>query len=181
MSNRWTDEDLRILFELRNEGYTRDQIGDELGRTVKSVEAAIKRYETTFESSDDTLAKTVLQARRSSKKSSELRKKVNSVADLALTQGDYISQLKDLSKSFKVSKQKITKKKKSKKKKNMTMELMLSDLHYGKLTDNFNSEVSRKRMSQLSNVFIEEMGREDNSFNVENVKILLLGDIIESK
>lgn len=69
----------------------------------------------------------------------------------------------------------------SKKGKKMTMELMLSDIHYGKKTDKFNLEVCRSRMKNLTTVFLEEMERKKlEGFNVEHVIIALLGDIIES-
>lgn len=63
----------------------------------------------------------------------------------------------------------------------MTMELMLSDIHYGKLTPQFNLEVCRSRMRTLTQVFLDEIERKNKEgFDVEKLIIALLGDIIES-
>lgn len=63
----------------------------------------------------------------------------------------------------------------------MTMELMLSDIHYGKKTPKFNLEVCRARMQKLSTVFLQELQRKTKEgYNVERIIIALLGDIIES-
>ena len=176
----WTDGELKKLFELRAADQSRQEIADALGRTVKGVEGAIRRYQNSFDNSEDTLAKNITSARRQSKINSKLRKEQRSIVDKVLEQEDFLNEIRKLAKTFKIDKQKVAKVKKSKNKKKMTMELMLSDLHYGKLTDTFNNEVARKRMSTLTNVFLEEMVRESNSFNVERCKLLLLGDIIES-
>jgi predicted phosphodiesterase len=63
----------------------------------------------------------------------------------------------------------------------MTMELMLSDIHYGKKTKTFNLEVCRARMRKLTEVFLQELERKTKEgYNVERIIIALLGDIIES-
>lgn len=63
----------------------------------------------------------------------------------------------------------------------MTMELMLSDIHYGKKTPRFDLAICRSRMQKLSKVFLEELDRKTKEgYNVERVIVALLGDIIES-
>jgi predicted phosphodiesterase len=63
----------------------------------------------------------------------------------------------------------------------MTMELMLSDIHYGKKTKTFNLEVCRTRMKNLSTVFLQELQRKTKEgYNVERIILALLGDVIES-
>lgn len=64
--------------------------------------------------------------------------------------------------------------------KKMTIELLLSDIHYGKKTDKFNLKVCRDRMQNLTTTFIEEVKQKQKSFNVERLIIALAGDIIES-
>lgn len=68
----------------------------------------------------------------------------------------------------------------SKNKKNMTMELMLSDIHYGKKTDTFDLEICRIRIRDLVKTFIDEYNKERQFFNVDNIIIALIGDVIES-
>lgn len=63
----------------------------------------------------------------------------------------------------------------------MTMELMLSDIHYGKKTDKFNLAVCRERMRKLTRVFLDEVERKtQEGFRVERLILALIGDIIES-
>jgi hypothetical protein len=63
----------------------------------------------------------------------------------------------------------------------MTMEAMISDVHYGKKTDVFNLEVCRNRIREFTKVFLEEMGRKKKEgYNVEKVIVALIGDLIES-
>jgi predicted phosphodiesterase len=63
----------------------------------------------------------------------------------------------------------------------MTIELMLSDIHYGKKTPDFNLEICRKRMQTLATVFLHELERKTKEgYNVERIIIALIGDIIES-
>lgn len=63
----------------------------------------------------------------------------------------------------------------------MTMELMLSDIHYGKKTPTFNLKICRERMVKLTEVFLKEMARKrKEGYNVERIIIALIGDLIES-
>jgi len=85
----------------------------------------------------------------------------------------------DSIKSLKIRKSKIKKKTLNKKKK-MTMELMISDVHYGKKTESFNLDVCQKRMQKVTEVFLGELEQKEKFFNVEKVVVALIGDIIES-
>jgi hypothetical protein len=83
--------------------------------------------------------------------------------------------------SLKPKKQVIRRKPKNKKKIPMTMELMLSDIHYGKKTQTFNLDICRNRMRKLTGVFIDEMlTKEKQGYTVEKFIVALIGDIIES-
>lgn len=65
-------------------------------------------------------------------------------------------------------------------KRRMTMELMVSDVHYGKKSDTFNLAICRKRMKELTEVFLREVESSRKEHNVHHIIIALLGDIIES-
>jgi predicted phosphodiesterase len=82
-------------------------------------------------------------------------------------------------KSLNIKKTRVKKKAINNKKK-MTMELMISDVHYGKKTTEFNLDVCQKRMQKVTEVFLGELEQKDKFFNVEKVVIALIGDIIES-
>lgn len=63
----------------------------------------------------------------------------------------------------------------------MTMELMLSDIHYGKKTETFNLKVCRQRMQYLTLTFLEELNRKKKEgYNVHRILIAIIGDLIES-
>lgn len=84
-------------------------------------------------------------------------------------------------KNLKPKKYKIKKKAVPKSKTKMTMELMLSDIHYGKKSKTFNLAICRQRMQKLTRVFIEEMKiKEKQGYIVERFILALIGDIIES-
>lgn len=62
----------------------------------------------------------------------------------------------------------------------MTMEALISDIHYGKKTATFNLDVCRKRMKQFATVFLQEYEANKKSFNVHRFILAMLGDVIES-
>lgn len=62
----------------------------------------------------------------------------------------------------------------------MIIELVISDLHYGKLTDTFNNEIARKRMCELRHVLINEIYRAIKTHHVTGIVIACLGDVIEN-
>jgi len=79
----------------------------------------------------------------------------------------------------------------SKKKIGMTKELLLSDIHFGKLVEmddsvsghktvTFNLEILKKRLKEVTDVTLKEIARDQAHYNVERLIIALLGDIIES-
>lgn len=66
-------------------------------------------------------------------------------------------------------------------KKNMTIELMLSDIHFGKKSETFDLTVLKERLAKLREVFLVEVQyKKDQGYNVERLILGLLGDIIES-
>lgn len=62
----------------------------------------------------------------------------------------------------------------------MTMEALLSDLHIGKLTKEFNLEVARNRLRKFTDVFIHEYTRKSQQYNVERIVLAVIGDLIEN-
>ena len=64
---------------------------------------------------------------------------------------------------------------------NMVMELMLSDIHFGKKTETFDLWVLFNRLSNLSRIFCGEyLDKRKLGYNVNKVLLPLIGDIIES-
>lgn len=69
---------------------------------------------------------------------------------------------------------------KSKKKKGMTKELLLSDIHFGKLTEGFNLEVLKQRLDEVVHATVGEIERDSKEYNVDEIIVAFLGDIIEN-
>lgn len=69
---------------------------------------------------------------------------------------------------------------KSKKKKGMTKELLLSDIHFGKLTEKFNLEVLKQRLDEVVHATIGEIDRDSKEYNIDEIVVAFLGDIIEN-
>lgn len=68
----------------------------------------------------------------------------------------------------------------NKNKKKMTLELLISDVHVGKLTKDFNHEVLKRRLSQIATVTIKEMERAAEHYKIDRVILAFIGDLIES-
>lgn len=68
-----------------------------------------------------------------------------------------------------------------KSKKKMTIELMLSDIHFGKKSESFDLTVLKTRLDRLTQEFLNQIEfKRKEGFNVERILLSLLGDIIES-
>ena len=78
---------------------------------------------------------------------------------------------------IKIPKVKLTK---SKKRKGMTKELLLSDIHFGKKTDKFNLEILKQRLQEVVHATISEIHRDNKEYNIDEIVIGILGDIIEN-
>lgn len=68
----------------------------------------------------------------------------------------------------------------SKDKKGMTLELLLSDVHVGKLTKTFNHEVLKRRLKQIADVTVKEAQRAAEHYNIDEIIVACIGDMIES-
>lgn len=64
--------------------------------------------------------------------------------------------------------------------KGMTLELLISDVHVGKLTKTFNHEVLKRRLRQLAETTIKEMQRAAEHYKIDRVILAFMGDLIES-
>jgi predicted phosphodiesterase len=182
----WTDDMIYRLLDLKKKtSKTYKEMGeiitDEFGekKTGEACKSAYKRYKDIGNSNDDMMAN--LRERRSAqKRSSKNAKQVRTVLDYLEEQQDLKEALDEMLKTVRFTKPKVPKKpRKDKKKRDMTTEHMLTDLHYGKLTDEFNYDVARQRMQKLSEVTLGEFDRYSKLYNIEQSIVFLGGDIIE--
>ena len=123
--------------------------------------------------------KDLVEIKKSEDVGKYVRKLEKELANQQAFEKDVLGAIENLSKNLPKFKTKKVKRKSTKGKK-MTMELLLSDIHYGKLTEEFNLKKCRQRMQDLTAVFISEIEQKQKTFNVEKAIIALAGDIIES-
>ena len=103
------------------------------------------------------------------------------VGEIEIIQDEALKAIKEAAQGVKLEKYKIPKApKKDAKKDNMTLEAMISDVHYGKKTELFNLAVCRARMQDFTASLLKEHKMQSKEFNVEKIILALLGDIIES-
>lgn len=96
-----------------------------------------------------------------------------------VTEEAILGTIKESLKKLDIPKIKVKKFKPSKGR-NMTLELMISDVHYGKKTETFDLNICRERMRELTDIFMKELSTYQKQFNIHRIIISLLGDIIES-
>ena len=180
MSNKWNDADISKLLELRQQGLTWEQLTKEFpSHSANALRKAYYRYEG-LETSSDPVVESLKAAERAKKQKSLVVKENKHVLTYLEKRQDLLSEIRDLVGNVKFTKSVVVKPKIDRKKRNMTMELMLTDLHYGKKSKTFNSEVAKKRMKKFGEVVLSEHDRYSKLYNVEKIIAFLGGDIIEN-
>jgi predicted phosphodiesterase len=155
------------------------------------IEKVYSRHIKNTLSETEIIAKQVIADRRLKLNNSQLRKQTQGLLDREIGLEDFEKAIKELGKvvkSHKLPQEKPAPKDSSKK--DMTIELMLSDIHYGKKVDIMNKKgeritvcdmnIIRKRVRQYVAFAIKDIKEHQQKYNVEKIKLLLLGDIIES-
>lgn len=62
----------------------------------------------------------------------------------------------------------------------VTIELLFSDLQMGKLGDDYNSEVAKKRIATYCSAISQEIIRYSTKYRIDKIVVSFLGDLIES-
>lgn len=170
-----TDMDWSEITEEWNENFSNSQ-GK---KTLNALRKTYKRFQDD-EITDDVLIKNIKTTHTAKKTAHKLRKENKVIVENLIGFDDVLDAIESL-KKIKLVRPKIKKKpKKSKKKKGMTMEALLSDLHYGLKTKTFDSSVLRSRLQKYTNAFIDSKNRAEKNYNVDLFRILLNGDIMQS-
>lgn len=157
-------------------------------RTSTAIERAFQRYGGDIKENNNHIVKQLKQTVRSRKSATAVRKENAILLEHLSFIDDAKAAVTSIIKDAKLPKVSIPKEPKTDaKKKDLCKEVLLSDLHYGKLvysvdgeTVAFNAEIARKRMRYLADVFIREIKDSQKSFNVTRLVVALMGDIIES-
>ena len=153
--------------------------------TKNALRKTYKRYKNEDfdpESEDQTLVKKV-KSEFSAKETSKQLRKINKVLtedqlDFQDIRDAIAEAVKDLKKDLKCIK--VKKKKQSKKKQKQTIEPLLSDLHYGLKTKSYSVDILREKMSDYVNFILDQKKRDEAIYDVEKIRVLLNGDIIQS-
>ena len=149
----------------------------------KSLDAVKKSFQRNRERLNDNnqyvkLLKDVSSTRRANSLNS---KDLKTVLEQWENRDDVIDAIKGAAKDIgKLSVKQIKLPKPSKAKKGMTLELLISDVHVGKLTQTFNLAVLKRRIKQISDTVVKEVQRASEHYNIDEIVVGLLGDMIES-
>lgn len=191
MSKNYTEEQLAFIIHKKEVGkrsfeeiaaaYNK-KFDDDLGE--RDVQLIYNKNKNILKQGDNHI-RTLKAIHRTKKTNSYTAKENRIILEEWNRRDDLIDEIKLAIKDISKNKHKIPKIKKSRKKKNMTLELLFSDVHYGKKIDNIEGnyvdlEEIRKRVRKVSESVVKEIAREGKSFNVERVVLAVIGDIIEN-
>lgn len=149
----------------------------------KSLDAVKKGYQRNRERLDDSnnVLRLMRDTARVRKNASLNAKDSKIILDLWEQREDLLDAVKGAIKDLnKFSAKPIELPKPGKGKQGMTLELLISDVHVGKLTKTFNHEVLKRRLKQVSDTTIKEMQRASEHYKIERVILAFIGDLIES-
>jgi hypothetical protein len=184
MSKDWNIDHLEFIADLYARGKSWEEISDMLKEECNISKAAdsCRKYYARNKNKllgDENTIKQLREKRRAQVSKSRASKENRVIIDYLNKLEDIDTSLQNYIKNAKFTKPKVIKYSKSRRKGDMTMEVMLTDLHYGKKTEKFDNSVARERMKKMSNVVLGEIDRYDKIYNVEHILTFLGGDIIE--
>jgi hypothetical protein len=192
MMEKWPENEIAYIVNLKD---TTDlnwsEVTEKYNKTFKknrgfdSLKKCYQRYANYLDSQDNHI-KTLKNIHRTKKNNGYTAKENKTILDQWVVRDDLLDTISNTVREIALHKYKLPKQKaKSKVKKNMTLELLFSDVHYGKYIDhiegNFvDNNVIRERVRKVASSVIKEIDRESKSFNVERVILALIGDVIEN-
>lgn len=149
--------------------------------TQLDIQQSYLKYKNMFnDTGDDWNVKKLKEIFKTKKSNSYTAKENRTILQQWNDQDDILEAIKAAAKEVNKTKFNSLKLPKSKKKLGMTKELLLSDIHFGKLTDTFNLEVCKKRLEEVVHATIGEINRDIKDYNLDEIVIGILGDIIEN-
>lgn len=186
-NNFYSDAQLIFLIEARRQGLSWSEVAEKFNKkfgvdkSYDTLRMAYNKYRNSFDMGDEKIRVKELQSMVSTRlKSAQIAKENKEILLSLESKQGLLEQIEALVDNLNKTKVKFKKVKLDSKKKRMTLELMLSDLHYGKKTDTFDLAIARQRMQDLCATFIKEIHRSQKLYNVDRIILALLGDLIES-
>lgn len=192
MIDKWPDNEIAYIINLKETSdLTWAEVTEKYNKKFKkdknfeALKKCYQRYANYFDSEDNHIQ--TLKAIHKTKKANGYTAKENkTILSQWIERDDLIDTIANTVKNMSLQKFKIPRyAPKSKDKKNMTLELLFSDVHYGKYIDNIEGnfvdvKVIRERVRKISESVVKEINRERKSFNVERLILAMIGDIIEN-
>lgn len=185
--DKFTDTELAFIASLKEETSLEwsdisEKFNKKFGKD-KSLDAVKKGYQRNRDrlQNPNNVLKLLRDTARTRKNSGLNAKENKFILDLYENRDDLLDAVrgavKDLNK-FSVKPMKLPKPGKGKK--GMTLELLISDVHVGKMTDTFNHEVLKRRLTQVAQTTIKEMRRAAEHYKIDRIILAFIGDLIES-
>ena len=180
----YSAEHLAFIYDCRVGGLTWDQTTEDFNKKFNlgfSMNAIRKTYRYHEAGTAKEVDVKILQSLRSTRKLNSKVSRESTIALDALNSRDqFLEEIQDLvAKLPKLAKVKIPEIKVPKGKRS-TIELLLSDIHYGKKTKTVDLKVIRQRMRQYISVALFKIRKESETYDINEVLVGCLGDIIES-
>lgn len=182
----YSDLQVKFLKELvakhgKNWSIVSEEYNNKFGdnKTPNAVRKTFNRFEDE-EISDDTVISTLEKARKATVDNNKLRKTQQILLDKQITVESAVDILSAAIKAGNYKPIFVPKYTVDKTKKEMAMEVLFSDVHAGKKSDQFNLKILEARIKELSHTMLKEMTRYDTIYNVSTVIFAMLGDMIEN-
>lgn len=185
--DKFTDAELAFITNLKEETPLEwSEITEKFNKKFhkdKSLDAVKKGYQRNAErlSNPNTGVKLMRDTARNRKNAAANAKDNKVILDLFDKREDLMDAIKGAVASLnKFSAKPIALPKPGKNKQGMTLELLISDVHVGKLTKTFDHEVLKRRLKQVADTMIKEMQRAAEHYTIDRVILAFIGDLIES-
>lgn len=186
MQREYTDAMIAEIVAKREEGQKFESITkfiNKLYGTDKSVDAVRALYNrnknialTASAVGNIAVLKEIARTKRAN---SQRSKENRTILDALNNQDELLEQIEELVAQVKPYKTRPATKP-VKGRTSMTMEALISDLHIGKLTNDFNLEVARQRLRKFVDVFYAEYKRYGQLYNIDRVVLAIIGDLFEN-
>jgi polyhydroxyalkanoate synthesis regulator phasin len=190
MGRKWTEEKLNKLSELYiklgcdwnsiSEGMMKSFDDDFTADSCESAYYNILRHE---ESTDEEISIKTLQGNtRAIKTNAVLRKQNKVLIENSIFYEDVINTIKKATKEINTKGYKAPRvSNKIAKGRETTIEIMLSDLHFGLETETFNTEIAKERLRKVVKAVKDKINNFDkNKLKLDRIILALLGDLIEN-
>lgn len=187
MSTYYTEGQIAFIIGLKLQGMTYEAISKKFNtkfgatKSEDNMRHVYRTHKNHFGATNtEVTAKSLLENSRLGKNHAIAQRQNKILIESLDTSAQLLSALEGVVKAANLTKIQVPKVTLNKHKPDMTLELMLSDIHYGKKTDTFDLKVCRERIREVVAVTLEELEKAKEHYSVSKIILALLGDIIES-